>query len=142
MKYGLSAAILVALIVAGCGPVIETRYDFTPPASPAGMQCVQTCQDQQGTCQRNEQLEREQCRQRQDLAADQKYEKARDDYITALKLHAADSAKYPLPSEPSRYADYSVCDKSSQCVANYQMCYRSCGGQISEYQVCVANCEE
>jgi hypothetical protein len=134
-------AVLTALVVAACGPVMETRQDFVPPASAAGMKCVQTCQTQQTKCQADENNAADRCRQKEDRRADTAYEKARDDYITALKLHAADATKYPMPVEPRRQPNYSACDVSSRCVADYQMCYRSCGGQINEYQVCVAGCE-
>ncbi|WP_339831483.1 hypothetical protein [uncultured Parvibaculum sp.] len=140
MIYRL-AILLGFLGLAACGPVMEQRRDFTPPASEAGMQCVLNCQTQQTACQREEQQRRDQCRKREDRRADRAYEKARDDYITALKLHAADAARYPMPTEPRRQANYGACDVSSQCEPQYHSCYRSCGGQINEYQVCVAACE-
>ena len=37
--------------------------------------------------------------------------------------------------------NYAACNVSSQCEPQYHSCYRSCGGQINEYQVCVAACE-
>ncbi|MBX3492755.1 MAG: hypothetical protein KF899_07350 [Parvibaculum sp.] len=135
------AALLLPLVLIACGPVMEQRRDFTPPASEAGMQCVQNCQKQQTTCQRDEQQRKDQCRAQADRRADRAYEKARDNYITALKLHAADAAKYPMPVEPTRQANYAACNVSSQCEPQYHSCYRSCGGQINEYQVCVAACE-
>lgn len=142
MKFGLAAVLAAAFVLAGCGPIMETKRDFIPPQSNAGMKCVQTCQQQQGACQKAEAKEKERCRAKAEKRADRAYEKARDAYITALKLHAADAAKYPMPVEPTRSVDYSACNKSSQCGIQYDSCYRSCGGQINEYQVCVANCEE
>lgn len=140
MRLGF-VAVLAALLVAACGPVMETRYDYVPPVSDAGMKCVQNCQQQQSACQKAEQQERERCRARAERQADRAYNKAKDDYITALKLHAADASKYPMPAEPRRTVNYAGCDKSSQCGIEYQGCYRSCGGQINESQVCVAMCE-
>lgn len=142
MRLGLVAAILAAFLVAACGPVMETRYDFVPPSTDAGMKCVQNCQSQQTACQKAEQDRIMSCRQKADRDADIAYEKARDKYINDLKLHAAAPDKYGLPSEPSRSANYSACQQSNQCVADYQMCYRSCGGQIHESQVCVAMCDQ
>ena len=142
MRLGLVAAILAAFLVAACGPVMETRYDFVPPSTDAGMKCVQNCQSQQTACQKAEQDRIMSCRQKADRDADIAYEKARDKYINDLKLHAAAPDKYGLPSEPSRSANYGACQQSNQCVADYQMCYRSCGGQIHESQVCVAMCDQ
>lgn len=142
MKFGLAAMMAFFLVLAGCGPMMETKRDFVPPQSAAGMQCVQNCQNQQTACQKAEKKENDKCRAKAERKADRAYEKAKDQYITALKLHAADSAKYPMPAEPRRTVDYSACNKSSQCSAQHDMCYRSCGGQINEYQVCVANCDQ
>jgi len=34
---------LLAALLAACGPIYETRYDFIPPNSSQGMMCVQNC---------------------------------------------------------------------------------------------------
>ncbi|PKP76510.1 MAG: hypothetical protein CVT81_14325 [Alphaproteobacteria bacterium HGW-Alphaproteobacteria-3] len=140
MKTGL-VAVLAAFLLAGCSPIMDTQYDFVPPASDAGMQCVQNCQQQQSSCQRADEDRVMACRQKADREADLAYEKARDKYIGDLKLHAAAPEKFGMPAEPVRSPYYGACQQSSQCQADYQMCYRSCGGRIDEKQVCVAFCD-
>lgn len=134
----------VFLGLAACGPMMETRYDFKPPTTKSGMQCVQTCQADQSQCLEHARHEKETCRRDIDRKIEHEYRKAKDDYIVALKLYAKDPSKFAEPKEPSRgYPNYYQCDQAgSQCVPQYQMCYRSCGGEIREYQVCTANCEQ
>lgn len=139
----LFAVLFVFFGLSACGPMMETRYDFKPPVTKSGMQCVQNCQSDQSSCLERGQHQKAMCRKDVDRRIERDYQKAKDDYIVALKLYAKDPARFSEPVEPRRgYANYGQCDSlGSECVPQYQMCYRSCGGQISEYQVCVANCE-
>tara|TARA_R110000824_G_scaffold118960_14_gene272291 strand:+ start:428145 stop:428576 length:432 start_codon:yes stop_codon:yes gene_type:complete len=134
----------VTLGLAACGPMMETRYEFTPPTSKSGMQCVQNCQADQSMCQADARAAKERCREEADRKADRDYHKAKDDYIVALRLHAKDPAQFPEPREPYRSSpSYYQCDRlGAECTGQYNMCYRSCGGQIMEHQVCVANCDQ
>jgi hypothetical protein len=134
----------LALGLAACGPMMETRYEFTPPPSKAGMQCVQNCQADQSMCQADARKAQEKCRKDADRTVERQYQKARDEYIYALKLYASDSAKFPKPKEPRKQsASYYQCNNlGSECAGQYNICYRSCGGQILEHQVCVANCDQ
>lgn len=142
--YKILGVLAVFLGLSACGPMMETRYDFKPPASKAGMQCVSNCQSDQSQCLEHGRREKETCRRDVDRKVAREYEKAKDKYIVALKLYSKEPGKYPEPKEPERgYPNYYQCDQmGSECVPQYQMCYRSCGGQIEEYQVCVANCEK
>ncbi|HEY4344589.1 MAG TPA: hypothetical protein VGN05_09610 [Parvibaculum sp.] len=134
----------VFLGLAACGPFMETRYDFKPPATKSGMQCVSNCQSDQSQCLEHGRRQKEMCRKDADRQIERDYQKAKDNYIVALKLFAKDPSKFPEPKEPSRgYPSYYQCDQmGSECVPQYQMCYRSCGGEIREYQVCTANCDQ
>ncbi len=140
----LIATMALALGLVACGPVMETRYDFTPPTSKAGMQCVQNCQADQSMCQSHARDAKSDCRAEADRNADQAYQKAKNDYIVALKLYAKDPTKFPEPKEPYRSSpSYYQCDNlGSECAGQYNVCYRSCGGGIAEHQVCVANCDQ
>jgi len=138
------AAFVLFLGLAACGPVIETHYDFTPPRTNAGMKCVANCQDQQGMCQSDATRYREQCRHDAERKAEREYRRKQDEYVMKLKLHAKDPEKFKEPKEPYRSSpNYWECDNAGgDCVGGYHMCYRSCGGQISERQVCVQNCDQ
>jgi hypothetical protein len=134
----------LALSLAACGPQLETRYDFTPPASKAGMQCVQNCQADQSMCQAHARSAKDQCRAQADRKVEQDYQKARNDYVVALKLHAKDPSKFPEPTEPYKQSpSYYQCDDlGTECQGQYNNCYSSCGGNVVESQVCVANCDQ
>lgn len=137
-------AALSAIILTACGPVIETHYDYMPPSSQAGMQCVLSCQQAQNQCQRDAAEAVEECRYQEDRRVEDAYAEARERYDRDLLLYAASPEKFSKPAEPTKgYPSYYQCDnRGSQCQPNFNMCYRACGGQVAERQVCVANCEE
>lgn len=139
MVLGVASALLSA-----CGPVIETHYDFQPPANQAGMQCVTGCQKGQNQCTRHEADARQECRYIEEARVDEAYREAKDRYDRDLLLYAASPEKFSKPTEPGKsYPSYHHCnDQGLQCQADFNMCYRACGGQVQERQVCVANCEE
>lgn len=138
------AAMGLLIGLAACGPVIETHYDYQPPKSNSGMACISNCQEQQGFCQADAQRYKERCRRDMEREAERQYERARNEYIVKLKLHAKEPEKYKEPKEPYRPSpNYYQCDnQGNDCLGGYHMCYRSCGGQILERQVCVANCDQ
>jgi len=138
------AAFALFFALSACGPVIETHYDYIPPANSAGMKCVASCQEQQTFCQADNRRFQEKCRRDAERNVEREYERKREKYIADLKLHAREPGKYKEPKEPYRASpSYWQCDnQGSDCQGGYNMCYRSCGGQIGERQVCVQNCEQ
>lgn len=133
----------VGFLLAACGPVIETHYDYLPPENAGGMQCLAGCQKNQNACQRDEAVAKEECRYREERRVEDAYEEAMEKYYFDLALHAEAPDRFAKPTQPTRgYPSYYRCDnQSSQCQSGYNMCYRSCGGAVSERQVCVANCD-
>ncbi|PCJ70419.1 MAG: hypothetical protein COA62_07440 [Rhodobiaceae bacterium] len=130
-------------ILSACGPVIETHYDYLPPESNLGMRCLAGCQDGLAQCRHTEAVATEECRYREEGRVEDEYELAREKYYRELELYAASPDKFSKPSEVSKgYPSYYRCDnQASQCQPNFNMCYRACGGQVRESQVCVANCD-
>ncbi len=141
---GALGVVISALALAACGPVIETHYDFQPPVSEAGMQCIQQCQQGKQFCEQAARDEERQCRREQDRKADRDYKKAMDDYIVALKLRAAEPTIYAEPKEPQRKQPYYYMCRAdtSQCQPNFNQCYAACGGKVTSRQVCVSNCDQ
>jgi hypothetical protein len=138
------AAAGIFAILSACGPVIETHYDYLPPSQQGGMQCLSQCQQGQNQCRRSAEEEKAECRYREDERIEYEYDQAREKYYFDLELFAASPEKFAKPTAPTRgNPSYYRCDnQQNQCQANFNMCYRSCGGQVNERQVCVANCEE
>jgi len=154
---------LVALLSA-CGPVIETHYDYLPPNQQGGMQCLSQCQQGQNQCRRSAQAEQSDCRYREDLRVRDENARAQENYEYEIdqyyrEKNRADKARQRfyrvngtyegapgLPEEPSkpyeRSPSYYQCeDIGSQCIIHFNACYSSCGGRVTERQVCVENCD-
>ena len=133
-----------ALLLSACGPQIQTHYDYTPPASPQGMQCLSSCQTSTTQCQADVEYRKGQCRADAERDAEFDFLQRKNDYQIAIGRFQVDPVKYPLPEKPQRpYVSTYHCDNvSNTCEAQFRTCYRSCGGQIQERQVCVANCEQ
>lgn len=138
------AAATTLAVLSACGPVIETHYDYLPPSQQGGMQCLSQCQQGQNQCQRDAAAAKEECRYREEERIAYEYDEAREKYYHDLELYAAAPEKFSKPTEPTRgYPSYYRCDnQENQCQNSFNMCYRSCGGQVSERQVCVANCDQ
>jgi len=139
-----AAGVALMFGLAACGPVTETHDDYQPPGSQAGMQCLAQCQQGQNQCTRAASEATQECRYSEERRVEEEYYAARDRYNEDRLLYAAAPEKFSKPTEPSKgYPSYYHCDNlGSQCQGNFNMCYRSCGGQVRERQVCVANCEE
>lgn len=133
-----------ALLLTACGPQIKTQYDYTPPASSEGMQCLSSCQAASTQCQADLEYRKGQCRADAEREAEFEFRQRQVNYQIAVGRSQVDPVKYPLPDRPQKpYVSTYHCDNmSNTCEAQYRTCYRSCGGQIQERQVCVANCEQ
>jgi len=119
---------LLLLLLTGCGPIYETRYDLLPPTDDAGRFCTVECERVKLDCRRLEDRKYQQCnRDRQDAEAD---------YQRCLDRNKNDSGKCKRLSNKTycRAANYEACD------ADYRRCFQNCGGQVHSRQVCVFNC--
>lgn len=132
------------LLLTACGPQIKTQYDYTPPASSEGMQCLSSCQAASTQCQADLEYRKGQCRADAEREAEFEFRQRQVNYQIAVGRSQVDPVKYPLPDRPQKpYVSTYHCDNmSNTCEAQYRTCYRSCGGRIQERQVCVANCEQ
>lgn len=131
----LGVLLVVAFLVSACGPVYETRYQFTPPTTPQGQLCVNQCQQINLLCRRNCQLESDSCLARE-------YEQARwryEDYVRERR-----AANQPIERSPDDFVYRYNCPSSNSCTPacdnDHRVCYQTCGGQVSATTVCTANC--
>lgn len=62
MRYGLAVKtmLLAGLLLSGCAPQ-KPQYEFIPPASKAGLQCLQRCQAQATQCKNQITQQKNQC---------------------------------------------------------------------------------
>ena len=116
------------LLLGGCGPVYDTVYDFTPPTTSFGAECVENCKDSQSECEDFERERNDDCEERQ---------KAQMDRCNDRIL--ADKKRAPKWTECGKTE--SCTEDTAKCESRYRTCYQACGGTISSKQVCVAFCE-
>lgn len=127
---------LLALL-AGCGPMYETQYSFTPPSSPEGRMCVSQCQNSRTMCRQSCSMEQQACR-------NEARSRAMIEYQAYANKQIAN--KQPVKKSPSDFEYYSSCGTSScesRCEADYRSCFADvCGGRITSRQVCTAFCDQ
>lgn len=132
-----AAMIVLAAGLSACGPVYDTTYQYSPPASGEGKICANQCSQIEQLCRRNCKLEYDSC-----LARER--EQARWDYEDYVRRQT--SRKQPLDKSPDDFnLDYR-CTSSSSCEAtcgnDQRTCYTTCGGEVTATRVCTAFCDQ
>ncbi len=114
--------------LAGCGPIYDTVYSYTPPSSPAGKFCVDNCEDRQDDCER--------------------FENERAEYCEDRQREQMDRCADRISREKGRGPKFDECGKTESCTASltrceedYRRCYGNCGGTVTSKQECVAFCD-
>lgn len=126
----LCVAILVAVLLAGCGPLYRTTYDYTPPRDRIGRLCSAQCA-----------TTREVCRGNADNRAQSQYSQceieAQQQYYECLNS-AKDSKQRSICflRQCDSHTDYRYCDD------DYRSCYSACGGRVTPQKHCVLNCPD
>ena len=119
---------LLLLLLAGCGPIYDTVYDFTPPSTSAGRGCIDECGRSKSYC---EDAERD-----------------RVDYCEEHQQRLMDQCNDRILREKNRAPKWTECGKTESCTADnekcenrYRVCYQACGGTVTSKQECVAFCD-
>ncbi|MBP2302266.1 hypothetical protein [Azospirillum picis] len=124
-------------LLSACGPVYETQYSLTPPASPEGRLCVSQCQQNRSLCRQN-------CGLAEQACVSDARARARYDYQAYVATRKAEKA--PIKKSISDFDHSSSCGSSSceaRCDADYRDCFGgACGGRVSATQVCTAFCDK
>ena len=125
--------VFVAAAMAACGPTIETRYSYTPPANPSGMACVQQCEASRSACVQEARYSQDMCRLDARRRAEQEYHA----YLRTLR-------RGERPQHGVSYYDTSYACKSAtwQCKSEFNDCYASCGGQVITQRFCTSDCNQ
>jgi len=128
--------VLIAVLTS-CGPTYRTTYEFIPPESAAGMQCLTNCQLIVQQCESNLRLEQQNCETQAALE---------------YQLCMASRVMGPDPKRGWRspkclqncYCSRRYCSMSSTevCQVRFRECYSQCGGKVIGTTVCVSNCED
>jgi len=133
-----AAALVLAACAAlcACGPVYRTTYQFQPPDSQRGRECVNACQATRQQCEGNAEYAYQQCMNR---------EESRYQMCEARKSFEPDPKKgwdkpqcvkncAPCPKPFCRQPDKASCDE------RYRDCYVNCGGTVEKTVECTSNC--
>jgi hypothetical protein len=125
---------VAAAVLAGCGPIYETQYQFTPPPDPQGKMCAVQCQQNQTYCRANCDMARQAC-----LA----YEHDRGMEAYERYAYERHRARQPVKRTPDSFVEKYRCSNSCEegCADEYRQCFGICGGTVTSQQVCTFNCE-
>lgn len=124
---------LLALLVTACGPSIETRYSYRPPATSSGMACVQQCEQSRLYCQSSQQIAYQNCKADAMRRAEIEYRA----YLRTLKR-----GEKPSRSISSFDNSYQCGNREWECKSVYNDCYAGCGGQVTAQRICVSGCDQ
>lgn len=134
MKNKIKPLILLTLL-AGCGPQFQTFYDYTPPKSATGKQCITTCRLVLETCKGNVNNSYQACLTRSSneqraCESNRRYEwnKKSKDYECVYNCYCS--------------GEYCPDPDFSECEEDYRICYQDCGGRVVGSSRCVANCDQ
>ena len=115
-----AAVLALALLAGAC-----TSYQYVPPASEAGRQCVATCDTNRQICVAG----KEQAAASQNQACEtRRAVQLASCLATALTLEARNYCNKVAPRCSGNYASTSSCDDG------YRACYVQCGGRVIEVE--------
>ncbi|WP_146208830.1 hypothetical protein [Azospirillum sp. TSO22-1] len=126
-------SLLAAVALTACGPMIETRYAYTPPSGGNGMACIQQCEAGRFQCVREARYSVDACKADAHRRAERSYNR----YLSTLRR--GEKPQYSL----SYFDNSSSCQSSeAQCKVDYNDCYAACGGQVAATRICTSGCEQ
>ena len=129
LRFRFFALIGLLQVITACGPIYSTEYKFVPPKSSGGKSCLDRCPDMKDQCLEIEELNKDECEE-----INRRHMEDCEDEISR-KEHRA-----PKWNECGKIKGCGV--STERCEEAYRSCYRACGGEVIEEQVCVANCDQ
>lgn len=123
----------LCFLIAACGPMYKTTYNYIPPHSNHGRMCLNQCLDIQNNC-------REVCNNHKDQCKAMAQRRAEADFWAYQR--AQRDTHQPIMKTTSDFYNDMGCQESCHCNEQYNQCYINCGGQIVPTQTCVAFCDK
>lgn len=124
--------IFLAISLTACGPVYKTKYSHIPPTNSVVKKCVARCASVNSHCMMQCKLSYRECRQDAHRLAVVKYET----YRQAQLIHAQ-----PIEKKLTDFESTSQCHMNCQCDTHFDGCFKTCGGELKPYKVCMAFCD-
>jgi len=135
MKAKLLIIAIIALFLAGCGPMYDTYYTYQAPQSIQGRQCIITCQQARTVCRSAKMTEENMCQSRAEQDARFQYAEYRSHQRAIGK---------PVTKDLNYFYNGFGCGGGMTdfpgCTANFNDCYTMCGGRVLVHKRCVAFC--
>ena len=126
----LTLAVLSSLLLlAGCGPIYDTRYDLIAPTDDAGRFCTVECERISSDCRQAAERKQERC--------ERDNREAKSEYESCRRKHSENANKRCGSSAPNNYC---ASPQLAGCDSDYRRCFQNCGGEVQTHQVCVFNC--
>lgn len=114
MKLFISSLLLVtAIFISGC---TYTDYQYVPPQSPSGKQCVYDCEYEKERCSADEERASQELRMR--------YEREMRSYNRCKERQGTGKNTYRCDRPYQEYA------QGFNCHRIYKACFKRCGGRI------------
>ena len=122
-------ALIAAMLLAACGPIYETQYDYIPPHNRGGQVCLEQCNTSKAQCRTIAGQQAENERLHCELDANADYE-----HCQGSATNHAEADKCTRRSCAAPTANSGPCDE------DFRICYAGCGGTVTSRQVCTFNC--
>jgi hypothetical protein len=143
-RFPIAVAAVAGALLVGCGPRYQTFTSYTPPQDEPGRQCLAHCLSNRQFCRQNAQAQTQQCR----IAAQTEAQIENFRRLAEYQAEIPSDRKHegmPEPPDPVS-PNYGPCNGDAasaeqHCVADHDLCYQNCGGQVAYTTHCVANCE-
>jgi hypothetical protein len=143
--FPIVLAAVIGVLLAGCGPRYQTFTSYAPPEDEAGRQCLAQCLSNRQLCRQNAQVHTQQCRIAAQTEAQIENFRRLAEYQAGIgRSHRKHQGTPEAPDTVS--PNYGPCNgeaatAEAHCVADHDLCYQNCGGQVAYTTQCVANCE-
>ncbi|MEO8400230.1 MAG: hypothetical protein ABI597_00355 [Gammaproteobacteria bacterium] len=134
MKIVLSLFIsLMVFVVTACGPIYQTKYSYQPPHSDMGRMCASQCLQSKSSCDQMCQMRKDNC-----------FLHARQNALVQFEAYKAEqkAKSKPVEKTPASFENTAGCDQPCNCGFDFNMCYQTCGGVVTKYEVCTAFCDK
>ena len=131
--FAIFAFMLGGIAACATGPQYRTDTNYIAPPTVQGATCAASCQTSEQVCRG-----REDDRSRAEYPACM--QRARTAYNECI------AGYYPTGCDVARQNAEHFCNDDlspsyKTCTRSYNSCYKSCGGQVIQKEVCVKNCD-
>lgn len=124
--------LMTSLFLCSCGPIYQMTYSYQPPKSSSGKMCTAQCFQTKNRCQQMCRMQDQNCRMTAHQQAYYRYQQYSD--------HQKSLGKPVKRSVNDFDNSYNECNSACHCTPDFNACYQSCGGIVSQHKECTAFC--